>query len=241
VVAIAGVAGNGQQALADVLSGVLALDAGTVEVAGRTLPARPRAWIDAGVARIPEDRQGVGAIGELTIWENALLERYASRRFARWGVVRRERAHEYAQRIIEHFDVRGGGSAGPEARAATLSGGNLQKLILGRALTSTHYRDAVPTLIVAHQPTWGLDVGAVADVHRRLLEACHAGAALLLISEDLDEILSLADRVAVMTRGRLTEARPRDSWTLASLGLAMGGAGPHVAAPHARRPLHDAP
>jgi len=241
VVAIAGVAGNGQQALADLLSGVLALDSGSLAVAGRTLAARPRAWIDAGVARIPEDRQGVGAIGDLAIWENALLERYASRRFARWGILRRDRAHEHAQRIIERFDVRGAGSSGLEARAGALSGGNLQKLILGCALTSPRYRDVGPTLIVAHQPTWGLDVGAVADVHRRLLEACQAGAALLLISEDLDEILSLADRIAVMARGRLTDACPRDQWTLATLGLAMGDASHAATATSPHRTLHDAP
>jgi general nucleoside transport system ATP-binding protein len=240
VVAIAGVAGNGQQALADLLSGVLALDSGTLEVAGRKLRARPRAWIDADVARIPQDRQGVGAIVELTIWENALLERYAGRRFARWGIVRRDRAHEHAQRIVERYDVRGGG-AGLESRAGELSGGNLQKLILGRALTSPRYRDVAPTLIVAHQPTWGLDVGAVADVHRRLLEACRSGAALLLISEDLDEILSLADRIAVMTRGRLSEVRPREQWTLATLGLAMGDAGHGAAATSAQRGVHGAP
>jgi simple sugar transport system ATP-binding protein len=235
VVAIAGVAGNGQQTLADVLSGLRALDAGTLAIGGRALPAQPRAWVDAGVARIPEDRLGVGAIGELAIWENALLERYVSRRFARWGVVRREQAREHARRIVERFDVRAGG--GLDARAATLSGGNLQKLILGRALTSPRYRDIAPTLIVAHQPTWGLDVGAVADVHRRLLEACHAGAALLLISEDLDEIFALADRIAVIARGRLTEARPREQWTLASLGLAMADAAAPANAPLA---LHDA-
>jgi simple sugar transport system ATP-binding protein len=97
-----------------------------------------------------------------------------------------------------------------------------------------------PTLIVAHQPTWGLDVGAVADVHGRLLEACKAGAALLLISEDLDEILSLADRIAVMTRGRLTEARARDQWTLATLGLAMADAGRGTATMSARKVVHDA-
>jgi simple sugar transport system ATP-binding protein len=236
VVAIAGVAGNGQQALADLLSGVIALDEGGLEVAGRTLPAQPRAWIDAGVARIPEDRQGVGAIGDLAIWENALLERYASRRFARWGVLWRERALEHARRIVERFDVRGGGSAGLDARTAALSGGNLQKLILGRALTSPRYRDVAPLLIVAHQPTWGLDVGAVADVHRRLLDACQAGAALLLISEDLDEILALADRIAVITRGRLTDARRRDDWSLATLGLAMGAS----AADAPARARHDA-
>jgi len=238
VVAVAGVAGNGQQTLADLLSGVLALDAGTLEVAGRMLSAQPRAWIDAGVARIPEDRQGAGAIGELAIWENALLARYASHRFARLGVVLRERAQEYAQRVVERFDVRG---AGLQARAAALSGGNLQKLILGRALTSPRYRDVAPVLIVAHQPTGGLDVGAVADVHRRLLEACQAGAGLLLISEDLDEILALADRIAVMTRGHLTTARARAEWTLASLGLAMAGTGHGVAATPVPRALHDAP
>jgi simple sugar transport system ATP-binding protein len=236
VVAIAGVAGNGQQALADLLSGVIALDEGGLEVAGRTLPAQPRAWIDAGVARIPEDRQGVGAIGDLAIWENALLERYASRRFARWGVLWRERALEHARRIVERFDVRGGGSAGLDARTAALSGGNLQKLILGRALTSPRYRDVAAQMIVAHQPTWGLDVGAVADVHRRLLDACQAGAALLLISEDLDEILALADRIAVITRGRLTDARRRDDWSLATLGLAMGAS----AADAPARARHDA-
>ena len=96
-------------------------------------------------------------------------------------------------------------------------------MILGRALTGAHYRETVPLLIVAHQPTWGLDVGAVADLHRRLLDACAAGAGVLLISEDLDEILALADRIAVMTRGRLTDARARDAWSAAALGMAMGG------------------
>ncbi|MBE7425713.1 MAG: ABC transporter ATP-binding protein [Ideonella sp.] len=225
VVAVAGVAGNGQQALAEVLSGVRALDGGTLEVTGRALPPRPRVWVEAGVARIPQDRQGVGAIGDLAIWENALLERYAGHRFARFSVLRRERAIEHARRVVERFDVRGGAL---ESRAAALSGGNLQKLIIGRALTSPRYRDVAPVLIVAHQPTWGLDVGAVAEVHRSLLQACQAGAALLLISEDLDEILALADRIAVITRGRLTPARPRAQWTLASLGLAMGAAAPEA-------------
>jgi simple sugar transport system ATP-binding protein len=223
VLAIAGVAGNGQRTLADLLSGLLRPDGGTLEVAGRQLPADPRAFVRAGVARIPEDRQSVGAIGDLTLWENAVLERYASRRFATWGVMRSGKVRDHARSIVERFDVRGAGAQGLDAPARALSGGNLQKLILGRALTGAHYRDTVPLLIVAHQPTWGLDVGAVADVHRRLLDACAAGAGVLLISEDLDEILALADRIAVMTRGHLTEARPRDEWNAATLGLAMGG------------------
>jgi ABC-type uncharacterized transport system ATPase subunit len=223
VLAIAGVAGNGQRTLADLLSGLLPLNAGSLEIAGRALPADPRAFVRAGVARIPEDRQSVGAIGELTLWENAVLERYASRRFANWGVLRTAKARAHARTIVERFDVRGAGAPGLDAPARALSGGNLQKLILGRALTGAHYRETVPLLIVAHQPTWGLDVGAVADLHRRLLEACAAGAGVLLISEDLDEILALADRIAVMTRGHLTAARPRDAWGAAALGLAMGG------------------
>ncbi len=224
VLAIAGVAGNAQRTLADLLSGLVSLSAGTLEIAGRVLPADPRAFVRAGVARIPEDRQHVGAIGELSLWENALLERHASRRFARLGVLRTARAREHARTIVDRFDVRGAGARGLDAPVRVLSGCNLQKLILGRALTGAHYHDAVPLLIVAHQPTWGLDVGAVADVHRRLLDACAGGAAVLLISEDLDEILALADRIAVMAHGRLTEARPRDAWGAAALGLAMGGA-----------------
>jgi simple sugar transport system ATP-binding protein len=227
VVAIAGVAGNGQRLLADLLCGLLPLTGGRLEVAGKALPPRPRAWVAAGVARIPEDRQAVGSIGELTLWENAMLERYRSRRFARFGMLRSGEAREHARRLVEQYDVRGAGTLGLDAPARGLSGGNLQKLIVGRALTGVHYRDEGPMLIIAHQPTWGLDIGAVAELHRRLLDAATRGAGVLLISEDLDEILALADRVAVMSRGHLTPARPADAWTLAELGAAMAG----VAAP----------
>ena len=125
--------------------------------------------------------------------------------------------------------MRGGGIDTP---ARALSGGNMQKLILGRALSGGAARaaDFLPTLIVASQPTWGLDAGAVAWVHQQLLDACARGAALLLISEDLDEILALADRIAVIHAGRLTPARPARSWTLPELGLAMAGEGARDAA-----------
>jgi general nucleoside transport system ATP-binding protein len=223
IVAVAGVAGNGQRTLADLLCGLLPLAAGELEVLGRRLPPRPRAWVEAGVARIPEDRQAVGSIGELSLWENAVLERHASRRFARLGVLRGEAAREHARRVVEHYDVRGAGRLGLDAPARSLSGGNLQKLIVGRALSGLRYRDDGPRLIVAHQPTWGLDVGAVAELHRRLLDAAARGAGVLLISEDLDEILALADRVAVMSRGRLTPARATAHWSLTELGAAMAG------------------
>jgi ABC-type uncharacterized transport system ATPase subunit len=229
IVAIAGVSGNGQVALADVLCGLRAPERGTVVVAGTTLRAEPRAWIEAGVARVPEDRHAVGVVGDLPVWENAIAEHYR-RPFASAGLVRRAAARNYARRLTERFDVRGGGIDAP---ARSLSGGNMQKLILGRALSgaAAHPEDFVPALIVASQPTWGLDIGAVGYVHQQLLDACARGAAVLLISEDLDEILQLADRIAVIHAGKLTPARPAKEWTLAAIGLAMAGAedGRHAA------------
>ncbi len=245
IAAIAGVSGNGQQVLADVLCGLRAVDSGLVTVAGRALPANPRDWIAARVARIPEDRHAVGVIGDLPLWENALAEHYRTR-FSRGGVIRRSAARAFAREIVERFDVRAGG--GIETQARSLSGGNMQKLILGRALagdakgstagaggaartpspgstaTTGSAAENAPVFIVASQPTWGLDIGAVAFVHQQLLDACARGAAVLLISDDLDEIFALADRVAVMHAGRLSEARPAAQWNLATIGMAMAGA-----------------
>ncbi len=224
VVAVAGVAGNGQDALADVLCGLHALSAGTLSLNGESLPARPRAWVRAGVARIPEDRHAVGVVGDLPVWENAVLERYASNAFSRLGVIRRAVAQAHARTLVERYDVRGTQAAGLETPTRALSGGNMQKLILGRALMGDPGAAKCPSLIVANQPTWGLDIGALAYVHQQLLDACAAGSAVLLISEDLDEIFALADRIAVMHHGRLTEARAAAQWTLAEIGLAMTGA-----------------
>lgn len=233
IVGIAGVSGNGQVALAALLSGTAEPFSGRVTVDGKTLPAGPRAWIAAGVARVPEDRHAEGTIGDLALWENAMAEQLGNPAFVRGGVIRRSAARRFARGLVQRFDVRGGGIDAP---ARTLSGGNMQKLILGRALSvraagaGGEQAAATPRLVVASQPTWGLDIGAVAYVHRQLLEAADAGAAVLLISEDLDELLALADRIAVIHGGRLTEARPAAGWTLATLGLAMAGAAPHVEA-----------
>ena len=183
------------------------------------------------MARIPEDRHAVGVVGDLPLWENAVLERYASPAFARWGVMKRGAAMAFAQSLVRRFDVCGTEGGGLMTRTRGLSGGNMQKLIPGRVLMPAPGLDAddpdapsAPPLIVANQPTWGLDIGAVACVHRQLLDACTGSAALLLISEDLDEIFALADRVAVMHHGRLTAARPAADWTLQAIGLAMAGA-----------------
>jgi simple sugar transport system ATP-binding protein len=231
IVAIAGVAGNGQQALAELLFGLHAPSTGRIEFEGHDVPARPQAWVRAGVARIPEDRHAVGVVGDLPVWENAVLERYAMPSFARFGVLKRAAAQAHARTVIEHFDVRGTESAGLATPTRSLSGGNMQKLILGRALLGDPAAAHAPRLIVADQPTWGLDIGAVAYVHQQLLDACAQGAAVLLISEDLDEILAVADRVAVIHAGLLTPARPVADWTLAEIGLAMAGAHPPAPTP----------
>ena len=227
IVAIAGVSGNGQVTLAELLSGTRAVDGGTLRVRGRALPANPRAWVAAGVARVPEDRHAEGVIGDLPVWENAVSERLHTRAFSRLGFVRRRAARAEAEALVERFDVR---LRSIDVPTRTLSGGNMQKLVMGRALsvdeghTVTGGARAGPVLIVASQPTWGLDIGAVAFVHRCLLDAAAGGAAVLLICEDLDEIFALADRVAVIHEGRLGAARPVAEWTLAGIGLAMAGA-----------------
>ena len=224
IVAIAGVSGNGQVALADVLCGVRAVTGGQLTYLGQPLPRSPVTLVAQGVARIPEDRHGTGVVGDLPVWENAVSERLRTRWFSRLGWVRRKAAQDYAQHVSTTFDVRGGGLHAP---ARALSGGNMQKLILGRALLPPGVDgqpDAAPRLILAHQPTWGVDIGAVHFVQQQLMAARDAGAAVLLISDDLDEVLALGDRIAVMHEGTLTEARPHADWSRASIGLAMAGA-----------------
>jgi len=236
IVAIAGVSGNGQVALAELLSGTRRAVHGSVQLLGQPLPPMPARLVDQGVARIPEDRHAVGVIGDLPVWENVVAERLRGPAFSRpllpgglrW--VRRGAARAQAQHVQRAFDVRGGGLDAP---ARTLSGGNMQKLILGRSLLApagaTGSR-AAPRLIVAHQPTWGLDIGAVAYVQQQLIDARDAGAAVLLISDDLDEVLALGDRVAVMHGGHIGAPRPAAQWTREAIGLAMAGT-PSMAAP----------
>jgi ABC-type uncharacterized transport system ATPase subunit len=222
IVAIAGVSGNGQLALAELLCGTRQVQQGRVTYLGQPWPGQPARLVAQGVARIPEDRHAVGVVGDLPLWENAVSERLRTPAFSRWGWVRRQQARAYAQRVMQAFDVRGGGATSP---ARSLSGGNMQKLILGRALTQPEpgADHSAARLIVAHQPTWGLDIGAVAYVQSQLIAARDAGAAVLLISDDLDEVMTLGDRIAVMHAGELTSALPAMQWSRASIGLAMAG------------------
>ena len=218
IVGIAGVAGNGQADLAHVISGLARPSSGRIELFGEG-PARltPESVVAAGVGRIPEDRNAMGVIGAMTVWENLSSEDIRKPPASRLGFfIDKPAARRRAARLIEEYDVR---CKGPDAETGLLSGGNIQKLILARALS----RD--PKLILANQPTRGLDEGAIAYVHERLLAARRGGAGILLITEDLDELMALADRVAVMYRGGLSKSLAVGEVTVPELGLMMAGQG----------------
>ena len=222
ITGIAGVSGNGQAALAGLVAGTFAPTAGTLTAfdtpvnQGVGAGWSPRAALARGIARIPEDRHRTGSIGAMTLTENAILEGYRAAPFSRHGLIDRRAARAFAETVIADYDVR---CPGPDARMGLLSGGNMQKLILGRALAPD------PRIILANQPTRGLDVGAVAYVHARLLAARARGAAILLISEDLDEVQALSDTIHVVSAGRLSPAFARGAATPADLGAWMTGQG----------------
>ena len=217
IVGLAGVSGNGQAAIADLVSGLAIPISGEIIVLGNKVPNwSPRMAIRCGIARIPEDRHKTGTIADFNLTENAVLEGYFRDGFSRRGWIDWKAAEGFASDIIGKYDVR---CPGPQARIRLLSGGNMQKLILGRVL------EPKPEIILANQPVRGLDVGAIAYVHSRLIAARDAGAAVLLISEDLDEIQSLSDVIHVVSEGRLSPAFKRGSKTAAELGLWMAGHG----------------
>ena len=214
---IAGVSGNGQNLLADMISGLLQPVSGTVSLKGAALNGlSPAAMVCHGIARIPEDRHSEGLIGDMSVTENVMLESSRTSRFSRFGLIDWAKARLFAADIIENYGVK---CPGPEAKVRLLSGGNMQKLIFGRVMAD------LPSIILANQPTRGLDVGAVNYVHGELLAARRRGAAILLISEDLDELLALSDSICVMYRGQLSAPVARAEATIAALGLMMAGQG----------------
>ena len=222
ITGLAGVSGNGQAALAALLAGTMRPLSGEMRVGGAAISAwTPREALAKGIARVPEDRHAVGSIADMSVTENVISEQYRLPRFSRHGFMNWKAAREFAEQLIRDYDVK---CPSPDARIRLLSGGNMQKLILGRAL------DPAPAVILANQPTRGLDVGAVSYVHRQLLEARARGAAVLLISEDLDEILALSDEVRVMFRGRLSAPSERGQRTVQELGELMAGHGVEGAA-----------
>ncbi|MBX9455358.1 MAG: ABC transporter ATP-binding protein [Rhizobium sp.] len=215
ILGIAGVSGNGQQELLAALSGETPLSrADTITIEGR-----PAAHLDPagrrglGLCSVPEDRLKQGSVPSLPLSENVLLT--ANRGGAvQGGLIRFDRVTAFAERCIAAFDVR---TPGPKARAGSLSGGNLQKFIIGREILQE------PGVLVVSQPTWGVDVGAALVIRQALLDLRDRGAAIVAISEELDELFEIADRIAVIAAGRLTEAEPVAKASRDAIGLAMSG------------------
>ena len=197
ILGVAGVEGNGQRELAEALIGLRQPASGTISLDGRDITGRSVQDIrNAGVAYIPEDRHEQGLVLEMTLWENAVLGRHDDREFSSGiGVLFIRKIKELASRLVKLFDVR---TRSIEVNASTLSGGNQQKLILARELETD------PKLLIASQPTRGLDVGAIEFVWKQILEQKAAGRAVLLISAELDEIYALSDRIVTLYEGRIT-------------------------------------
>jgi len=216
IVGLAGVAGNGQSELAEVITGLRPCSGGSITVNGMELANRPVVEaIDAGVAHVPEDRTGTGSAPNLTLTDNLIMKSYRAEPIGHGWSIDGSIARRQAEALKEAYQV---AAPSVDTEARLLSGGNLQRLILAREISSE------PGLMVAVQPTRGLDVGAIETVHRLLLEQRAGGTAILLISEDLDEILMLADRVTVIYEGRLSQPVAAERADIAELGLLMTGA-----------------
>ncbi len=217
IVAIAGVAGNGQGELFDALSGERLLHSPAMLVADGVETGRlsVNGRRKAGMAFVAEERLGHGAVPNLPLSTNMVLTRHAdSDEISRRGLVSLAKAAVAKERIVKTYDVRKG-KPDPEARA--LSGGNLQKFVMGREL------DRKPGILIVNQPTWGVDAGAAAAIRQALVDLARRGSSVLVISQDLDEIFQIADRVAVMSRGELSEAKPAHELTREAIGLLMAG------------------
>ena len=215
IVGIAGVSGNGQQELLAALSGERAVDAGAVKIDGAAAGALDAdARRDLGLAFVPEDRLGRGAVPDMSLAENALLTAHR-RGLVRRGFIRGSAVRAYARETIRAYGVKAGG---PEAAARSLSGGNLQKFIVGREIRQS------PKVMIAAQPTWGVDVGASAQIRQSLLDLRDAGCAVLVVSEDLEELFEICDRLAVIAHGVLSPAIPVQETNAEQIGLLMAGA-----------------
>jgi general nucleoside transport system ATP-binding protein len=218
IVGIAGVAGNGQAELMDALTGErLAATGPTIEVDGTSVGRKPpRARRALGLLSVREERLGHASVPAMSLWENGVLTAEARRHLSRRGLLDKAGARRFARRVVADFAVN---SSGVDSTAERLSGGNLQKFLVGREILQA------PAVLVVAQPTWGVDVGAAASIHARLLALAGAGTAILIISQDLDELFAVADRIAVIANGRLSRAEPVHLITAAGLGLSMGGHG----------------
>ena len=212
---IAGVSGNGQRELADVLFGIREPEKGTIKINGTVFHfGSPESAVKLGMARIPEDRIGTGLMMDLSVEENLILEVHASGDFHNRGLLNFNKIHHFCDELIHAYGIM---TSGRDAVTKSLSGGNLQKVILARELAGK------PSIIVASQPTRGLDVGAMEYIHQRILQEKERGAGIILISEDLDEILVLSDRIVVMYEGQIMGDVRSEQASREQIGLWMSG------------------
>jgi simple sugar transport system ATP-binding protein len=215
ILGLAGVSGNGQRELADTLAGLRKAERGSILLEGNEMLGKaPREIIDAGFGYIPEDRHNEGIVPSFSVRDNLVLKDFADSRFSAASFLKLAEAERNAAELIERFDIR---VSSAQVAAGSLSGGNIQKVILARELARS------PSVLVAVYPTRGLDMGASEFIHRRLLELRSAGVGVLLISEELDELMNLSDRIAVIYKGRIVKTLDTKEATSARLGALMAG------------------
>jgi simple sugar transport system ATP-binding protein len=216
ILVIAGVQGNGQTELVEAITGLRSIDSGEITIGGHHIEkATPRQVSDLGVAHIPEDRGRDGLIAYMSVAENYVLDTYHRRPYSSRGILDLKAINEHAAQGVKDFDIR---TPSIHTLATALSGGNQQKVVVAREFS-------VPVqLVIAAQPTRGLDVGSIEYIHRRIVEQRDAGAAIVIVSTELDEVLAVGDRIAVMFEGRIVGILAGEEATLESVGLLMGGA-----------------
>ena len=216
IVGVAGVAGNGQDELMAALIGERhASRRDAIQLSGQPVGGKgPDARRALGMCFVPEERLGHAAVPNMTLIENTTLSARIRKGLACWGFIDFRRSESFSRQVVDAFNVKAGGLA---HAARSLSGGNLQKFIMGREILQA------PTVLIAAQPTWGVDAGAAAAIHQALMQLAKDGAAILIISQDLDELMAICDRIAVIADGRLTEAQPVGMLTIESIGINMGG------------------
>ena len=223
VLGIGGVAGNGQEELLAALSGERISAPGTVKLSGQDISVLgPNARRKLGILAAPEERLGHAAVPDMSLTENAILTGTVRKPLTKNGFIDMGAAKDFASQIIAAFDVR---TPGPHVAARALSGGNLQKFVIGREVLQA------PDVLVVNQPTWGVDAAAAAAIRQALLDLAAQGAAVIVISQDLDELLEIADRFAALNEGRLSPARLTQGLTIDEIGLMLGGA-------HGMAPAH---
>jgi general nucleoside transport system ATP-binding protein len=215
IVGVAGVAGNGQRELAEVISGMRASTAGRISVQDDVVKSgKARSAIARGIAHVPEDRLHTGLAASHSVEDNLALKNYRTAQISKFRLLKRRAIRDQASTLVERYDVKTPNTTTP---VRLLSGGNVQKVLLAREFS------ALPKVLIAASPTRGLDVGAIEVVRERLVAAANEGVGVLLISEDLDEIMSLADRIVVMYEGRIVDEVDADGADRERIGLTMGG------------------